>query len=224
MKLSAAVISSLAIFAFAAPAPVSESQAPQRANHARQERTNRNSRMMNKRRVPGPWSSGWQNQGSSTPPNAASEGYRAATSTSTSAAAAVTKQSSSSNDDYNANWAGVVVQGDKGSVTGVSGTFTLPKIGQPTTGDQLNASDHSVVTWVGIDGYGCGAGLWQSGVKGSIDQSGTISWSAWYEWYPDYPITVDIGDLATGDVSFSPIYYISRRDKYANRVFSGYYC
>ncbi|KAF3762094.1 concanavalin A-like lectin/glucanase, partial [Cryphonectria parasitica EP155] len=108
--------------------------------------------------------------------------------------------SASTDDEYNANWAGVVAQTDEGSITGVSASFTLPTVKKPTDGDQVNATDHTASTWIGIDGYSCGTGLWQAGVDGTIDESGTVSWYAWYEWYPGDTVEIDIGDLATGDV------------------------
>lgn len=109
--------------------------------------------------------------------------------------------SSSANDEYNENWAGVVSQGTEGTVTGVSASFVLPTVKKPTDGAQVDATTHTASTWIGIDGYSCGTGLWQAGVDGTIDSSGTVTWYAWYEWYPAGTIEVDIGDLATGDVS-----------------------
>lgn len=108
---------------------------------------------------------------------------------------------SSANDELNENWAGVVSQGDEGSVTGVSASFVLPTVKKPTDGSQVDATTHTASTWIGIDGYSCGTGLWQAGVDGTIDSSGAVTWYAWYEWYPAGTVEVDIGDLATGDVS-----------------------
>lgn len=208
MKLSIAIINSLAALAYAAPAPISGSKTPERANLALQARMNRHARLMNKRNGGGPGSGGSHRQGQESATSTVAVAVAAATTSATSSAAAATstattKQSSSSNDEYNENWAGVVVQGDEGSVTGVTGTFTLPTVELPTTGDQLDATYHTASTWIGIDGYSCGTGLWQAGVDGTIDESGSVTWYAWYEWYPADTVSVDLGDLATGDVSLT---------------------
>lgn len=118
---------------------------------------------------------------------------------------------SNTDDEYNENWAGVVVQGDEGSVTGVSASFALPTIKRATSGVQADATTHTASQWIGIDGYSCGTGLWQAGVDGNIDEAGTVSFSAWYEWYPAGTIVVELGDLAAGDVSIQVSFPLSAK-------------
>lgn len=223
MKFSAAIISGLAAAAIAAPAPASNVQP---GELARRTRMNRRTQFMHKSHSKGSQSgwgsnSGWGSQGSPTgaaggsiPTGTSSGGYgssgsgyggqgsaSAAASAPTSASSTSTNSFASSDDELNENWAGVVSQGDEGTVTGVSASFALPTIKKPTDGAQIDATVHTASQWIGIDGYSCGTGLWQAGVDGNIDSSGEVTWYAWYEWYPAGTVEVDIGDLATGDVS-----------------------
>ncbi|KAI0426290.1 peptidase G1 [Xylaria sp. FL1042] len=100
-------------------------------------------------------------------------------------------------EDINESWAGAVVTGS--SFTGVSATFTVPTPRKPTDGAQQSASAHIASTWIGMDGYDCSGGLWQAGVDGTIESSGT-TYYAWYEWYPENTVEVDLGDTKAGDV------------------------
>ncbi|KAI1357300.1 aspergillopepsin-2 [Xylaria arbuscula] len=97
----------------------------------------------------------------------------------------------------NESWAGAVVTGS--SFTGVSATFTVPTPLKPTDGAQQSAPYHIASAWIGMDGYDCSGGLWQAGVDGTIESSGT-TYYAWYEWYPENTMEIDLGDTKAGDV------------------------
>lgn len=229
MKFSAAIISGLAAGAIAAPAPASNVKPGELVRRARLNRHAQFMHKSRSKSSQSGWgsssdwgsSSGWGSQGSPTgaaggskPTGTSSGGYgssgsgyggqgasSAAASAPTSASSTSTNSFASSDDELNENWAGVVSQGDEGTVTGVSASFALPTIEKPTDGAQVDATVHTASQWIGIDGYSCGTGLWQAGVDGNIDSSGEVTWYAWYEWYPADTVEVDIGDLAAGDVS-----------------------
>ncbi|KAI0967667.1 peptidase G1 [Xylaria arbuscula] len=100
-------------------------------------------------------------------------------------------------ESINESWAGAVVTGS--SFTGVSATFTVPTPQKPTDGAQQSAPYHIASAWIGMDGYDCSGGLWQAGVDGTIESSGT-SFYAWTEFYPANTVEIDLGDTKAGDV------------------------
>ncbi|KAK6197239.1 hypothetical protein LQW54_010809 [Pestalotiopsis sp. IQ-011] len=110
-----------------------------------------------------------------------------------------TAQKTVGNVDYNESWAGSVVTGS--GMTGVSGSFVVPEPKIPTSG-QVDAQEHVASVWIGMDGYNCGdGGLWQAGVDATVDSSGT-SYYAWYEWYPSSTVEIDLGGVTAGDTIF----------------------
>ncbi|KAI1325080.1 peptidase A4 family-domain-containing protein [Xylariaceae sp. FL0255] len=91
---------------------------------------------------------------------------------------------------YSSNWAGAVLSSGAGTYTQVQGTITVPT----PTGSAGSAS-----AWVGIDGDTCGSAILQTGVDFSIDDSGNVSYDAWYEWYPAASYDFDNFDVSAGD-------------------------
>ncbi len=104
------------------------------------------------------------------------------------------------------NWAGYAVTGANGSVTQVTGSWTVPSV-------KCSAAPTGYAAfWVGIDGY----------TSSTVEQIGTDSdcvslngrqtdvptYYAWYEFYPagsyvvEFPHSVQPGDLITAKVSF----------------------
>lgn len=80
--------------------------------------------------------------------------------------------------DYNENWAGAVLTGEK--VTAASGSFPVLKAAVPTK-KETGEKEYTASAWVGLDGYNCN-GLWQAGVDSIVEASGETSFYAWYEW------------------------------------------
>ncbi|RDW64656.1 hypothetical protein BP6252_10307 [Coleophoma cylindrospora] len=109
------------------------------------------------------------------------------------------KSAAAANDEYNGSWGGAAVA-DLNSgevVTGVSATFTVATPAIPS--DVSSSDSYTESTWIGIDGDGCN-NLWQSGIDGTIDSNGEISYYAWYEWYPAGTEVFDLGTISAGDV------------------------
>ncbi|MDG6997172.1 MAG: hypothetical protein JRN52_14730 [Nitrososphaerota archaeon] len=80
------------------------------------------------------------------------------------------------------NWSGYVDTGSAGTVTYVSGSWTVPTLQCPSSGTTY------VAIWVGIDGY-TSTTVEQTGVLGECS-SGTTTYSAWYEFYPAAMVTI----------------------------------
>jgi hypothetical protein len=98
------------------------------------------------------------------------------------------------------NWSGYAVTGSAGSVSGVNGSWEVPKIVSCPTASQYSSF------WVGIDGFS----------SNTVEQIGTDSdcqnaravYYAWYEFYPSpsYTIsgfTVNPGDTISAEVKYS---------------------
>ena len=105
------------------------------------------------------------------------------------------------------NWGGYADTAASGSVTSVSGSWTVPKLSCPRTGTTY------VAIWVGIDGYSSST-VEQTGVLGECYR-GTASYAAWYEFYPAGMVawssqTVKAGDSVSASVSLSSgVYTVS---------------
>ncbi|HEV3244950.1 MAG TPA: G1 family glutamic endopeptidase, partial [Candidatus Paceibacterota bacterium] len=94
------------------------------------------------------------------------------------------------------NWAGYVATG--GTYTSVSGTWTVPKVQDGTTGDVADA------TWVGIGGV-ASTDLIQAGTEAIPDSSGGIVYQAWMELLPQdskvVPLAVSPGDVVSVSIT-----------------------
>jgi Peptidase A4 family len=88
------------------------------------------------------------------------------------------------------NWSGYAVTAANGSVTFVSGSWTVPTVSG--TGKGITYSSN----WVGIDGFGSNS-VEQLGTEQDV-VNGTPEYSAWYEMYPAYPVTIS-GTVKPGD-------------------------
>ncbi|KAJ6164089.1 aspergillopepsin [Penicillium chermesinum] len=89
------------------------------------------------------------------------------------------------------NWAGAVLQ--SGTVSSVTGTFTVPTPQAPNGGDPN--TNYCAAIWVGIDGSSCQSAILQTGVNVCI-QNGVPSYGAWYEWFPQAMIGWDSSTLS----------------------------
>jgi hypothetical protein len=99
-------------------------------------------------------------------------------------------------DSTSTNWAGYAVTSTAGSVTAVSGSFTVPAVSGSGT---AYAS-----TWVGIDGYNSSS-VEQTGVEEDV-VNGVAQYSAWYEMYPAYPVTIPLAIHAGDHINASVTY------------------
>jgi hypothetical protein len=105
--------------------------------------------------------------------------------------------------DTSSNWAGYAVTGDAGSVTTVSGSWTVPSVTGSKGGNAMSAF------WVGIDGF-TSQTVEQIGTDSDI-QNGKAVYYAWYEFYPKQPMmrinTADLaikpGDSISASVTYS---------------------
>jgi hypothetical protein len=86
------------------------------------------------------------------------------------------------------NWSGYAVTASNGSVTFVSGSWTVPTVSGTGTAYSSN--------WVGIDGFSSNT-VEQLGTEQDV-VNGTPEYSAWYEMYPAYPVTIS-GTVKPGD-------------------------
>ena len=101
------------------------------------------------------------------------------------------------------NWAGYAVTGSDGSVTSVSGSWTIPTV----TGSKRETSYSAF--WVGIDGFNSGT-VEQIGTSSDM-RNGNAVYYAWYEFYPLQPMqlispsefAVTPGDPISASVTYS---------------------
>jgi len=111
----------------------------------------------------------------------------------------------SSNGSYKSlNWSGYAVTGATGSVTSVTGSWTVPTL-DSNTGTALAA------TWVGIDGFNSNT-VEQTGtmIATSSAQStyGVPEYCAWYEFYPGpmyliTSLTINPSDIISASVTYT---------------------
>jgi hypothetical protein len=101
------------------------------------------------------------------------------------------------------NWSGYAAETSlkspqSGSVTAVSGTWTVPTV----TGSGSGTTYSSV--WVGIDGYSSQS-VEQLGTEEDV-VNGQAEYSAWYEMYPSNPVTINMtvqpGDKISASVTY----------------------
>ena len=118
-----------------------------------------------------------------------------------------------SNASVSTNWSGYAVQSSNGSVSAVSGTWTVPKVTGSGTG-------YSAV-WVGIDGYNSSS-VEQIGTEQDTDGTDYV----WYEMYPAGSVTISsvtikAGDTITASVTYSGgVYALSIKDVTTGKSFS----
>lgn len=110
-------------------------------------------------------------------------------------------------NNSSANWSGYAVTGNKGSVTSVSGSWTVPGVtwADPTT----STTTEYAAFWVGIDGYSSST-VEQTGIMANTTTTGT-QWIAWFEFYPGpmyelvtssgSPVPISPGDVITASVT-----------------------
>ena len=90
------------------------------------------------------------------------------------------------------NWSGYAVTGANGSVTDVRGSWIVPSVSCPATGDQYASF------WVGIDGYRSNT-VEQIGTDSDC-VNGVATYYAWYEFYPHFSYTINTITVKPGDV------------------------
>ncbi len=97
------------------------------------------------------------------------------------------------------NWSGYADTAASGSVSAVSGSWTVPTLSCPPSGTTYDA------IWVGIDGYSSST-VEQTGVLGECN-NGLATYSTWYEFYPNpmysTSVTVIPGDVVSASVTYS---------------------
>lgn len=100
---------------------------------------------------------------------------------------------------YSSNWCGAVqVSPPAGTYTAIAGSWNLPAVSAPTTGN----GEWYNSEWVGIDGDTCGSAILQAGTVSYVEvtAAGTSTGAyAWYEWYPQAEIEIPAFDVAEGD-------------------------
>ncbi len=102
-----------------------------------------------------------------------------------------------------ANWAGYTVVPTAGSVTAVSGSWTVPAV----SGSGYSSSYSSV--WVGIDGATRGAQTVEQIGTGSDVVVGQPHYYIWYEVYPQAIQTVSSLTVAAGDAISASVQYVT---------------
>ena len=85
------------------------------------------------------------------------------------------------------------VQGGTGSVSSVSGTWTVPST--------LSGSGYTS-EWVGIDGFQRST-VEQLGTEANVS-GGQTTYYAWYEMYPSDPVTISSITVHPGDIRRQP--------------------
>ncbi len=98
------------------------------------------------------------------------------------------------------NWSGYAVNGTAGSVTLVQGSWTVPSVTCPSSGNTYAA------VWVGIDGFQSST-VEQTGTASDC-VNGVASYSAWYEFYPSPSVKIGIS-VSPGDVVGARVWYAS---------------
>jgi hypothetical protein len=106
------------------------------------------------------------------------------------------------------NWAGYAVTGDDGSVTSVSGSWTIPTV----TGSKRETSYSAF--WVGIDGFNSGT-VEQIGTSSDM-RNGKAVYYAWYEFYPLQPMQL----ISTSEFAVTPGDQISASVTYSQNTFT----
>ncbi|MEN6459075.1 MAG: G1 family glutamic endopeptidase [Thermoguttaceae bacterium] len=98
------------------------------------------------------------------------------------------------------NWSGYSISTGAGTVTKVTGTWTVP-----TVTASIAATYES--TWVGIDGYGTST-VEQIGTTG-YSKNGSTSYWAWYEMYPAASVKIVGMNVYPGDLMSASVTYVT---------------
>ena len=98
------------------------------------------------------------------------------------------------------NWSGYAISASAGSVSAVSGEFTVPTV----TGSASAGHTYSS-TWVGIDGFNS-TSVEQTGIEADV-VNGVAHYSAWYEMYPAAPVTLSQLAIHPGDTISASVVY-----------------
>ncbi len=97
------------------------------------------------------------------------------------------------------NWAGYAINGASGSVTDAKGSWIVPAVTCPSSGNTYAAS------WIGIDGSNSGT-VEQTGTDGDCS-NGVAKYYAWYEMYPQFPKNLNLV-ISPGDVMSAEVQYV----------------
>jgi hypothetical protein len=103
------------------------------------------------------------------------------------------------NQVTSSNWSGYAVNGAKGSVSDVTGSWIVPTMDCSTTPTGYSAM------WVGIDGYSSNT-VEQIGTESDC-VNGTANHYAWFEFYPHNSITIDSFPIKSNDVLSAEVKY-----------------
>ena len=109
------------------------------------------------------------------------------------------------------NWSGYAVTAAAGSVTAVSGSWTVPTV----TGSGTSYSS----AWVGIDGYNSFS-VEQIGTEMDI-VNGHAQYSAWYEMYPSAEVTISNFTVKPGDTIKASVNYNTSANDFVLTISDG---
>ena len=93
------------------------------------------------------------------------------------------------------NWSGYSVDGPKGSVTDVKGSWKVPSV-------TCGSTNAYAAFWVGIDGDNSNT-VEQIGTDSDC-VNGVATYYAWYEFYPKFPVNISVA-INPGDVIFAEV-------------------
>jgi hypothetical protein len=93
------------------------------------------------------------------------------------------------------NWAGSVVDANEGQqFLMIHGSWIVPCVSPPATGPYSDVAPWSSVAWVGLDGAGISADVFQAGTEQDslgVDFAGFVdNYFVWTEWFPAPPAAV----------------------------------
>lgn len=97
------------------------------------------------------------------------------------------------------NWSGYAVTGPSGSVSDVTGTWTVPTLAGCTSAPQYSSF------WIGIDGYDSNT-VEQIGTDSDC-VNGTPTYYAWFEFYPHLSYTINTFPVNPGDSISAEVKY-----------------
>jgi len=110
------------------------------------------------------------------------------------------------------NWSGYAVNGARGSVQSVSGSWTVP----PVT--CVSGTEYSSF-WVGIDGFTSNT-VEQIGVDADC-HSGSPVYYAWFEFYPHPFVTINHFTVQPGDVITAQVHYDTQTGQFTVSIHNG---
>ncbi len=110
------------------------------------------------------------------------------------------------------NWSGYAVTGSTGSVSAVSGSWTVPTVSCPSRGTTYAAF------WVGIDGYSDST-VEQTGIFAECN-NGAATYEAWYEFYPAASVAISGVTVAPGDKITASVTYSTTTGEFTTTISS----